>query len=64
MLIIVNSDQFGSAMVPVLAAVFFMRSGLMNLAMSVMYGLSLEMLMIKEHHWQVCKHYAVAVSVL
>lgn len=43
MLIIVNSDQFGSAMVPVLTAAFFMRSGLMNLAMPVMYGLPLEM---------------------
>ncbi|KGG80057.1 hypothetical protein Y919_08410 [Caloranaerobacter azorensis H53214] len=42
MLIIVNSDQFGSAMVPVLTAAFFMRSGLMNLAMPVMYSLPLE----------------------
>ena len=42
MLVIVNSDQFGSSMVGVLTFAFFMRSGLMNLAMPVMYNLPLE----------------------
>ncbi|EOD00824.1 MFS transporter [Caldisalinibacter kiritimatiensis] len=42
MLIIVNSDQFGSAMIPALTIAFFMRSGLMNLAMPVMYSLPLD----------------------
>jgi MFS family permease len=42
MLIIVNSDQFGAAMVPALTIAFFMRSGLMNLAMPVMYSLPLD----------------------
>lgn len=37
MIIIANCNMFGSAMLPVLAVSFFMRSGLMNLAMPVMY---------------------------
>lgn len=42
MLFIVNCDLFGGAMVPVLAVSFFMRSGLMNLNMPIMYTIILE----------------------
>jgi len=42
MLLIVNSDQFGSSMVTVLFTAFFMRTGLMNLAMPVMYAFPLQ----------------------
>lgn len=42
MLIIANADKFGSAMIPVLTFAFFMRSGLMNLGMPIMYSLILD----------------------
>ncbi|WP_185903743.1 MFS transporter [Hathewaya massiliensis] len=42
MLIIVNCDKFGSAMIPMLTFAFFMRSGLMNLNMPIMYTIIME----------------------
>jgi len=42
MLIIANADKFGSSMIPVLTFAFFMRSGLMNLGMPIMYSLILD----------------------
>lgn len=42
MLFIVNCDLFGGAMIPILTISFFMRSGLMNLNMPIMYTIILE----------------------
>ncbi|WP_142414598.1 MFS transporter [Hathewaya massiliensis] len=42
MLVIANCDKFGGAMVPVLTISFFMRSGLMNLNMPIMYTIIME----------------------
>ncbi|CAM2840558.1 MFS transporter [Hathewaya histolytica] len=42
MLIIANCDKFGGAMVPVLTVAFFMRSGLMNLNMPIMFTIIME----------------------